>query len=111
MPAIDMPREDDPVPSVPDQARIRPGKTWLRCPQVTAKRKAGAALAIGVQLPGVRYRTDKNAEGAIEVTVWDEAGSWARSTCPTAMDVVEFDVGQAGPRNLWDEVEAAYRRW
>lgn len=111
MPAAGMPREDDPAPPRPDPERIRSSATWLRCPQVTAKRKAGAALAIGVQLPGVHYRTAKDAENTIEVTVFDNAGSWARTSCPAAMDVVQFDVEQAGPRDLWDEVETAYRRW
>lgn len=112
MPAAGMRREDEEVPTGPDPDRIRYSKTWLRCPQVTAKRKAGAALAIGVQLPGVRYCiTAKTPSGEFGVTVWDGAGSWARSSTPAAMDVVEFDVEQAGPRDLWDEVEAAYRRW
>lgn len=111
MPAAGMPREDDPMPDVPPSGHIRESTTWLRCPQVTAKRKAGAALAIGIQLPGVRYATGTTADGDIEVTVWDESGSWARTSTPAEMDVVEFVVEQAGPRDLWDEVEAAYRRW
>jgi protein-L-isoaspartate O-methyltransferase len=111
MPAAGMPREDEPGPAAPSPERIRASKTWLRCPQVTAKRKAGAALAIGVQLPGVRYSTGRTGDGDIEVTLWDDAGSWARSSMPTTMDVVQFDVEQAGPRDLWDEVEVAYRRW
>lgn len=111
MPAAGMPREDDPVPAPPSHGRIRHSRTWLRCPQVTAKRKAGAALAIGVQLPGIRCATGRTVDGDIEVTVWDESGSWARSSTPAAMDVVQFDVEQFGPRDLWDEVESAYRRW
>lgn len=111
MPAAGMRREDEEVPATPDQDRIRASRTWLRCPQVTAKRKAGAALAIGVQLPGVRYATGRANDGDIEVTIWDEAGSWARTSTPDAMDVVQFDVEQAGPRDLWTEVESAYRRW
>jgi protein-L-isoaspartate O-methyltransferase len=111
MPASGVRREDEPVPAAPEAGRIRCSRTWLRCPQVTAKRKAGAALAIGVQLPGVRYHTATTAQGDIEVTVWDDAGSWARTSCPTTMDVVQFDVQQAGPRELWQEVESAYRRW
>lgn len=110
MPASGMPREDDPAPATPRPDHIRRSGTWLRCPQVTAKRKAGAALAIGVQLPGVRYATRRFAD-TITVTLWDVAGSWARSSTPDSMDVVQFDVEQAGPRDLWDEVETAYRRW
>jgi len=109
MPAAGMPREDDPLPDEPPSTHIRKSTTWLRCPQVTAKRKAGAALAIGIQLPGVRYAT--STTGAVTVTVWDDAGSWARTSTPATMDVVEFAVEQAGPRDLWDEVESAYRRW
>jgi protein-L-isoaspartate O-methyltransferase len=111
MPASGMPREDEPAPAAPAGDRIRRSQTWLRCPQVTAKRKAGAALAIGVQLPGVRYSTGRTGDGDIEVSLWDDAGSWARSSMPTTMDVVQFDVEQAGPRDLWGEVEVAYRRW
>jgi protein-L-isoaspartate O-methyltransferase len=111
MPASGMPREDDAVVAQPEAGQIRRSNTWLRCPQVTAKRKAGAALAIGVQLPGVRYATGRTDDGAIEVTLWDGDDSWARSSTPDAMDVVEFVVEQAGPRDLWDEVETAYRRW
>lgn len=111
MPAAGMPREDDAVPPTPGLDRIRRSSTWVRCPQVTAKRKAGAALAIGVQLPGVRYAAGMTDSGDFEVTVWDDAGSWARTSTPGTMDVVEFGVEQAGPRDLWDEVEGAYRRW
>lgn len=111
MPAAGMPREDDPIPGEPPSTHLRESATWVRCPQVTASRKAGAALAIGIQLPGVRYATRKASDGVMTVTVWDEAGSWARTSTPAAMDVVEFAVHQAGPRDLWDEVEAAYRRW
>jgi protein-L-isoaspartate O-methyltransferase len=111
MPASGMPREDDPMPSAPGRELIRQSTTWLRCPQVTAKRKAGVAVAIGTQLPGVRYATGRTGSGAFEVTVWDEAGSWARTSTPSAMDVAQFDVEQAGPRDLWVEVETAYRRW
>jgi protein-L-isoaspartate(D-aspartate) O-methyltransferase len=74
-------------------------------------RKQGAAFAIALQLPGVHYATAKTASGDFGVTVWDARGSWARSSCPPSMDVVQFEVEQAGPRNLWDEVETAYRRW
>jgi protein-L-isoaspartate O-methyltransferase len=109
MPASGMRREDEKVPAQP--ADVRGGSTWLRCPQVTAKRKAGAALAIGVQLPGVRYSSTRTEEGNFEVTVWDDAGSWAWSVTPPDMDVAQFRTLQAGPRNLWEEVEAAYRRW
>jgi hypothetical protein len=63
------------APAQPRPERIRTSATWLRCPQVTAKRKAGATLAILVQLSGVRYTTGKTAGGDIEVTVWDEASS------------------------------------
>lgn len=111
MPAAGMRREDEPVPASPDQAWVRASRTWLRCPQVTAKRKAGAAIAIGVQLPGVRYTTGKTVSGDFEVILWDANGSWARTSTPSAMDVEQFDVEQSGTRDLWDEVETAYRRW
>ncbi|MEU7042659.1 methyltransferase domain-containing protein [Streptomyces varsoviensis] len=99
---------------------------------------ADAAFAVGLMMPGVRSSVGHGPDG--EWTLWlaDAAtGSWASvdyvpetaggaqpspQHAPDAASASRlsphhapaepgFDVRQSGPRLLWDEVEAAYRRW
>jgi protein-L-isoaspartate O-methyltransferase len=108
MPALGTRPDDTPAEPI---GEIRTSETWLRCPQVTASRKVGASFAVALQLPDVHYATAKTPAGDFGIMVWDENGSWARTSTPDTMDVAQFEVEQAGPRDLWDEVEEAYRRW
>ncbi|QFG23613.1 methyltransferase domain-containing protein [Actinomadura sp. WMMB 499] len=68
-------------------------------------------VAVAAQVPGVISRFYSEPDGA---TLWvldrdDRRGSWASVDYePGAND---FEVQQAGDRDLWDEVEAAYLRW
>ncbi len=71
-----------------------------------------AAFAVSMQLPGVDYWIQDDPDGIRRLTLWDnrQPQSWA---------AVQVERGQAdgwaargaGPRELWSEVEAAYRRW
>ncbi|GAA2044536.1 methyltransferase domain-containing protein [Catenulispora yoronensis] len=100
----------DKQPGRPTDPKL--SSTWLRCPQVTDRRKLGAAFAIGAQLPDVfKLGTTDRSLGTTTVTLWDGQGSWARTSTPASMEVAQYPVEQAGPRDLWDEVEQAYRRW
>jgi len=74
----------------------------------------GARIAIGQRVPGCQWRywpwEPREAVGVLWlVAPW---GSWAKltHTSPDA-DEDEFPVLQAGPRRLWDEVEAACHWW
>ncbi|HEU5155377.1 MAG TPA: hypothetical protein VFU43_00130 [Streptosporangiaceae bacterium] len=49
-------------------------------------------------------------DGSDDFVFWALSGrSWAR--VEVAADAAEYRVWQYGLRRLWDEVEAAYRRW
>ncbi|MCX2968224.1 MULTISPECIES: methyltransferase domain-containing protein [Streptomyces] len=69
-------------------------------------------FAVAVQLTGVWPMLVEADDGSKESTLWlltDDRRSWA------AVDYVpghsEFHVEQGGPRQVWDEVEAAHGRW
>lgn len=70
----------------------------------------GALLAIGHRVPDCTRFADPGADG--EVVIWfadHDGGSWA--TLRYVPDATEFEVHQAGPRHLWNEVGAAYHWW
>jgi protein-L-isoaspartate(D-aspartate) O-methyltransferase len=74
----------------------------------------GARIAIGRRVPGCqwRYWPWEPADPVGVLWLVDPWGSWAKLTHHTPdADEDEFPVLQAGPRRLWDEVEAAYRWW
>lgn len=69
-----------------------------------------ATFAIGLRLPDVTVRFVDADDGSDDFTFWALSGpSWCR------VDVIagaaEHRVRLAGPRRLWDEIEAAYRWW
>jgi protein-L-isoaspartate O-methyltransferase len=69
-----------------------------------------AQFVIGLQVPGVFWRAERYDQGAY--TLWlhsSDTQSWA--TADFEHGRTEFEVYQAGPRRLWDEVERAYRWW
>jgi protein-L-isoaspartate(D-aspartate) O-methyltransferase len=71
-----------------------------------------AAFAIGLRVPRCRTVTTPADPGTGTVAVWfldAWSGSWAR--LDQVPDAAEFEVCQAGPRELWTEVAAAYRWW
>jgi hypothetical protein len=70
-----------------------------------------AAFAVGLRMPGLFRQSvwasyDRYGTGRFEI--WDGV-SYAH--CPLADWQGEHAVSQSGPRNLWDEVTAAYRWW
>ncbi|MFC1413885.1 hypothetical protein ACEZCY_32525 [Streptacidiphilus sp. N1-12] len=68
-------------------------------------------FAIGLRVPGCRYSVGwGEGDQAQECTLWlsDGAGSWARAEY--APGATPWAV-QAGPRQLWDEVRAAFEWW
>lgn len=69
-----------------------------------------ASMAISMRVPDCR--TSHYADGRGAGTLWllDPASeSWA--SLRYAPESRPFEIRQAGPRHLWDEVEAAYRWW
>ncbi len=71
-----------------------------------------AALAIGLLVPGCEYRYCHAANDSSKYTVWllhPESRSWASIDYTPSAGTHE--VNQLGPRQLWDEVEAAYTWW
>jgi protein-L-isoaspartate O-methyltransferase len=83
--------------------------------QLCPRRLAGDADAlfwVGLELSDAWYLLVEAEDGGGEATLWvlaDDRSSWA------AVDFVPdretYEVGQYGPRRLWDEVEAAHRAW
>jgi protein-L-isoaspartate O-methyltransferase len=72
----------------------------------------GGAFAVGLRVPDCSVRVINRvlAEGIAHCVHLDDpgTGSWARVEVGP---VWPFPVFQAGPRRLWDEVEAAYAWW
>ncbi|RFU41959.1 methyltransferase domain-containing protein [Actinomadura logoneensis] len=69
-----------------------------------------ASLAIGLKVPHCKLIVTHEADGAYTVWLVDPwSGSWASLEHRT--DAEKFPVRQSGDRNLWNEVEAAYRWW
>lgn len=104
---------------------VRPPMDGVRDPQCTDARLTtlhphqvtgphGARIAIGQRVPGCQWKYWPWEPHEPVGVLWlvDPWGSWAKltHTSPTA-DQDEFPVLQAGPRRLWDEVEAACRWW
>ncbi|WBB58042.1 methyltransferase domain-containing protein [Streptomyces sp. WMMC500] len=67
-------------------------------------------FAIGLQVPEAFPWMESYRDGSYTLWLRDTAVvSWATADCEP--DRSEFEVVQAGPRRLWDEVEAAYGWW
>lgn len=67
-------------------------------------------FAIGVQVPDLFLRITNGAEGAYRMWLFDTGvTSWA--TADYLETRTTFQIAQAGPRKLWDELEAAYSWW
>lgn len=71
-------------------------------------------IAIGIQVPRCKriYRpADGDSEEAILWFLDPWSRSWASLHHVPKVASEAYEVRQLGPRKLWDEVEAAYRRW
>ncbi|MCQ4042955.1 methyltransferase domain-containing protein [Streptantibioticus rubrisoli] len=67
-------------------------------------------FAIGVQVPGLFCRVRWGADGAYRLWLHDtDVTSWA--TADYEKGRTRYEVMQSGRRNLWDELEAAWRWW
>ncbi|MFF0228569.1 methyltransferase domain-containing protein [Streptomyces sp. NPDC004629] len=67
-------------------------------------------FAIGVQVPDLFLRITYGEEGAYRMWLFDTGvTSWA--TADYLKSRTTFQIAQAGPRRLWDELEAAYSWW
>ncbi|MGC9544049.1 methyltransferase domain-containing protein [Streptomyces sp. UG1] len=69
-----------------------------------------AMFAIGVQVPDLFCRVTYGEEGAYRLWLFDTGvTSWA--TADFLKGRTEFQIAQAGPRRLWEELAAAYTWW
>ncbi|MFJ7249609.1 methyltransferase domain-containing protein [Kitasatospora sp. NPDC098652] len=69
-----------------------------------------AMFAVGVQVPDAFPLVERYADGSYTLWLHDTAvTSWA--TVDWEPDRTTYEVVQSGPRRLWDQVEAAWRRW
>ncbi|MFH8348401.1 methyltransferase domain-containing protein [Streptomyces sp. NPDC018045] len=81
-------------------------------PWAVAGDSLDAQFAIGLRVPDVWYSWDTATDEA-HTRLWladDAAASWA-SVDYDGRQTGTYRVRQHGPRRLWDEVEAAHRRW
>lgn len=67
----------------------------------------GLRFLVELQLAGTHFDL---FVGGDEVVVTATDGSWAAATLAAAVDG-KYAVAQAGPRRLWDSVEAAVTAW
>ncbi|WP_309235519.1 methyltransferase domain-containing protein [Streptomyces sp. TRM64462] len=67
-------------------------------------------FAIGVQVQDLFCRVDWGKQGAYRLWLFDTGvTSWASADFVEGR--TEFEIAQAGPRRLWNELEAAYTWW
>ncbi|MEU2431062.1 methyltransferase domain-containing protein [Streptomyces sp. NPDC007861] len=67
-------------------------------------------FAIGVQVPDLYCRVTWGEEGSYRLWLFDTGvTSWA--SADYASGRAEFEVAQAGPRKLWEELEGAFWWW
>ncbi len=81
-------------------------------PWAVAGESLDAQFAIGLRVPDVWHSWDSGTDEA-HTRLWladDAATSWA-SVDYDGRQTAAYLVRQHGPRRLWDEVEAAHRRW
>ena len=96
--------------SVYDEAHARVGRTDLQPIRVIGNHDA--ATAIGIRVPLCKYLCSPASDGSGEFTLWlldQTSRSWA--SVDYVPDDSTYEVNQIGPRNLWNEVEDAYRWW
>lgn len=107
---IPWPKHSDYVPAeFPDDARE--SATKLTEPVLTHTPWDPAEFVIGLMVEDCVYSSAPNADGTSALWLYGLTDlSWA-AVMRCADDCGEFEVYQAGPRSLWDEVEIAYRWW
>ncbi|MEV7421720.1 hypothetical protein [Streptomyces sp. NPDC091212] len=70
-----------------------------------------AQFVIGLRVPGVFWRAERYEGGAYTLRLYSEDTlSWATAD-HVPCGAREFEVMQSGPRELWGEVERAFRWW
>ncbi|WP_159942500.1 MULTISPECIES: protein-L-isoaspartate(D-aspartate) O-methyltransferase [unclassified Nocardiopsis] len=85
----------------------REGSTLLD-PRRVMRAAPGAHVTISGMVPGVQAHGVDGADGTFQVWLWDDSSQARVAYDP---DYARTGVEQRGPRDLWDEVEAAYLTW
>ncbi|MEU5241661.1 methyltransferase [Streptomyces lydicus] len=98
--------EPAPMDGVPRTA------TSTLTPWAVAGGDLNAEFHIGLTVPGASFAWDTSGDHApVRLEVADTTGpSWA-TVDYDGHHSDRFTVAQAGPRRLWEEIEAAYERW
>ncbi|MFJ1709457.1 hypothetical protein [Kitasatospora sp. NPDC088346] len=68
-------------------------------------------FAIGLQVPHVFWRSERYDDGTYTLWLHDSADTRTWASADWEPGRTGYEVVQAGPRSLWDEVEAAWRWW
>ncbi|MFC4584509.1 methyltransferase domain-containing protein [Sphaerisporangium corydalis] len=89
------------------EGNYRKSSTYLD-PRRVVRAPAGAAVAVAGLLPDVYGAHADQEGGEFHLSLWSEESDAQVHYAP---DYKAVAVLQRGPRNLWDEVAAAYLRW
>lgn len=89
------------------EGAYRDSATYLD-PRRVVRTSSGADVAISALLPDVYGAHEDREAGAFHLSVWSDDSDAQVHYSP---DYKRVAVLQRGPRDLWDEVEAAYLRW
>ncbi|MEV2274491.1 methyltransferase domain-containing protein [Nocardiopsis sp. NPDC049922] len=91
-------------------AKVRTSRTRVD-PHAVVEAGGGAEFAVGTSVPGLCRAWFDAEDDSGEATLWlyDTKGAWA--SVDYVPEVGEYEVEQAGPRDLWEEVEAAVVWW
>ncbi|MGA5818281.1 methyltransferase domain-containing protein [Kitasatospora sp. NPDC094028] len=85
------------------------GQSWTKLDPETIGHDWLALFACALALPDVYYRRNEFGEGWTWWLFDTAVTSWA--TVDSVPGESRFEVRQFGPRQLWDELEAAHNRW
>ncbi|MEU9131869.1 methyltransferase domain-containing protein [Kitasatospora sp. NPDC048540] len=68
-------------------------------------------FVIGLQVPRAFWRSERYDDGTYTLWLHDPTDTRCWASADWEPGRARYDVVQAGPRSLWDEVEAAWRWW
>ncbi|MER6943420.1 methyltransferase domain-containing protein [Nonomuraea sp. NPDC000554] len=89
------------------EGAYRDSATYLD-PRRVARSSVGADIAVSAMLPDVSGAYADQDDGEFHLSVWSDDSDAQVHYSP---DYKRVAVLQRGPRDLWDELEAAYLRW
>jgi protein-L-isoaspartate(D-aspartate) O-methyltransferase len=101
----------EPLPPVGPPTDITTTTTLLD-PRTVVGDAFGADVAIAAQLPMVSHRCEQQPDGGFNLHITSHGDSTrSQALIQCTPDTDEYLVHENGPRQLWQETEAAYLRW